>query len=64
MRQLIAALPYFAVFGEQAIHGANGAVILDFFEQRRINSGGRAILNLPSLEGFQQAGQNLADNIQ
>src|SRR5207237_10200065 len=44
MRQLIAALANLAVLVEQAIHGANRAVILAFIEQRRINSGCGAIL--------------------
>src|SRR6266436_1426676 len=44
MRQLIAALAHLAVLFKQAIHGANRAVILAFIEQRRINSGWRAIL--------------------
>ena len=44
MRQLIAALANLAVLVEQAIHGANRAVILAFIEQRRINSGWRTIL--------------------
>src|SRR5215467_225730 len=44
MRQLIAALAHLAALGEQAIHGANRAVILAFVEQRRINSGWGAIL--------------------
>src|SRR5437879_12965274 len=44
MRQLIAALANLALLVEQAIHGANRAVILAFIEQRRINSGWVAIL--------------------
>jgi hypothetical protein len=32
------------VLGEQAIHGANRAVILAFIEQHRVHSGGRAVL--------------------
>src|ERR1700675_3931185 len=44
MRQLIAALANLTLLVEQAIHGANRAVILPFIEQRRINSGWRTIL--------------------
>src|SRR5450755_2694368 len=44
MRELIAALAGLAFLFEQAIHGADGAEILSFIEQRRINSGWRAIL--------------------
>src|SRR5713101_1822355 len=44
MDQLIAALARFAALLEQAMHGANRAVILAFIEQCRINSGWRAIL--------------------
>jgi hypothetical protein len=44
MSQLIAALAGLAALFEQAIHGANRAVILAFIEQGRINSGWRAVL--------------------
>jgi hypothetical protein len=44
MRQLIAALAHLAVLFEQAIRGANRAVILAFIEQCRINRSWRAIL--------------------
>jgi hypothetical protein len=44
MSQLIAAFAGFASLFEQAIHGADRAVILPFIEQRRINSGWGAIL--------------------
>jgi hypothetical protein len=44
MGQLVAAFAGFTLGGEQAVHGADRAVILSFIEQGRINSGGRAIL--------------------
>ena len=50
MGELIAALARFAFLFEQAIHGANRAEILSFIEQRRINSGGRAILEAFSVQ--------------
>src|SRR6516165_8920500 len=54
MKQLIAAFVRFVVFLEHAIHGADRAVIRSFIEQRRVNSGWRAIL----ITFFVQAGEN------
>src|ERR1019366_7524508 len=50
MSELVAAFARFASLFEQAIHGADRAVILSFIEQRRINSGWRAILEALSME--------------
>jgi hypothetical protein len=50
MGKLVAALARFAFLFEQAIHGADRAVILPFIEQRRINSGGRTILESFSMQ--------------
>src|SRR5260370_24924531 len=50
MSELIAAFAGFATPFEQAIHGADRAEILSFIEQRRINSGGRAILEAFSMQ--------------
>jgi hypothetical protein len=44
MSPLIAAFASFAVLFEQAMHAADRAEVLAFIEQRRINSGRRAIL--------------------
>jgi hypothetical protein len=44
MSELVAAFAGFALLFEHPIHGADRAEILPFIEQRRINSGGRAIL--------------------
>src|SRR3989475_8244900 len=44
MRELIAAFAGFTLLFQEAIHGANRAVIPPFIEQRRIHSGWRAIL--------------------
>jgi hypothetical protein len=43
MSELIAAFAGLAPLFEQALHGADRAEILSFIEQRRINSGWRAI---------------------
>src|ERR1039458_6076319 len=44
MSQLVAAFAGFALLFQEAMHGANRAVIVPFIEQRGINSGWRAIL--------------------
>jgi hypothetical protein len=44
MSQLVAAFARFALLFQEAMHGANRAVIVPFIEQRRINSGWGAIL--------------------
>src|SRR6202171_5949628 len=50
MGELIAAFAGFTLLFEQAVHGADRAMILPFVEQRGINSGGRAILEAFSME--------------
>src|SRR5260370_24984590 len=50
MSELIEAFAGCATPFEQAIHGADRAEILSFIEQRRINSGGRAILEAFSMQ--------------
>src|ERR1019366_1624618 len=44
MSRLVAAFARFALLFQEAMHGANRAVIVPFIEQRRINSGWGAIL--------------------
>src|ERR1035441_8675834 len=50
MGQLVAAFAGFALLFQEAMHGANRAVIVPFVEQRRINSGWRAILESFSVQ--------------
>ena len=44
MGQMVAAFAGFSLSCQQAVHGADGAVILLFIEQGRIDGGERAIL--------------------
>src|ERR1039457_7130879 len=44
MVELVATFSGLTRFFQQTVHGANGAVILPFIEQRGIDSGWRAIL--------------------
>jgi hypothetical protein len=50
MGELVATFPGFAPLCQQAVHGADRAVVLPFIEQGRINRGGRAILEAFSVE--------------
>src|ERR1017187_1534688 len=54
MGELIAALASFTLLRQQPVHGADGAVIAAFVQQRGIDGGGRAILE----SFFMQAAQN------
>ena len=50
MSELIAAFARFALLFQEALHGANRAVIVPFVQQRRIHSGWRAILESFSVQ--------------
>jgi hypothetical protein len=50
MGQMVAAFAGFPLSRQQAVHGADGAVILPFIEQAGIDVGGRAILKAFAVE--------------
>jgi hypothetical protein len=50
MGELVATFPGLAPLCQQAVHGADRAVVLPFIEQGRVNRGGRAILKAFSVE--------------
>jgi hypothetical protein len=56
MGQLVAAFAGFSLGCEQTVHGADGAVILSFIEQGRIDGGERAILEAFLVEISQDGG--------
>ena len=50
MGELVATFPGLAPLCQQAVHGADRAVVLPFIEQGRVNRGRRAILKAFSME--------------